>query len=437
MMAPAAHAATGNSDFSDGVSAFQAGHYDKALQAFNRAQKSGLDTSALWYNFGVSYYRLQRFTEAAAAFEKLINHKGMRQIAYYNLGLVAAMQDDVKAAEKWFSLSQQGGDGKISELSSTALRRLQTANTGRPEKPWQGYVKLRFARDDNVTRAHEDIDNTNRLIDSFTEVTATALYPLPGTRRDEFVLGGSGNVQEYNHETAYNFTLGRVFGHWDFPVTQWRTRIFLDTAKSRFGNESYLATLSGGIQSQYHAHGPLGRIRLRYRWSQIRSDNSKYDFLRGNTQQLLLLSRIYVDSARLQWDYTHEIQNRKDLALGDKINTPQDYRFYSYSPTRQQLRLFAKLPFNRAWTAELDLRYRISRYANAHQFNDSYRKLRRDARSTIELEVKRNFSRQWDVGISYQTLRNDSNINYNDGHKTTNYDYTRTVISLSSSYSFN
>src|SRR5688572_23158740 len=75
--------------FDDAVAAFRAGDYDAALRSFLVARHLGLDTPGLRYNLGVTYYRLQRYAEAQAAFEALSHDPLWSALAHYNLGLVA------------------------------------------------------------------------------------------------------------------------------------------------------------------------------------------------------------------------------------------------------------------------------------------------------------------------------------------------------------
>ncbi len=57
--------------FAAGTAAFADGRYEQALESFKAAEAAGLDTTALRYNLGVTYFKLKRYWEAWQQFEHL------------------------------------------------------------------------------------------------------------------------------------------------------------------------------------------------------------------------------------------------------------------------------------------------------------------------------------------------------------------------------
>ena len=63
--------------FRQGIVASKQGNHTEALTAFEQAKAKGLDSAALHYNLGVSYFRLGRYQEAEQAFLRLVDHTSL------------------------------------------------------------------------------------------------------------------------------------------------------------------------------------------------------------------------------------------------------------------------------------------------------------------------------------------------------------------------
>lgn len=89
-VAAAPGAARAESRFHQGMTAYQAGEFEAALDHFLQAQVSRPDDPRVLYNIGNAYYRLGEFDAAARHFEMAANAEGadpeLRQQALYNLG---------------------------------------------------------------------------------------------------------------------------------------------------------------------------------------------------------------------------------------------------------------------------------------------------------------------------------------------------------------
>jgi len=94
-------------DFDDGVQSFKEGNYGQALEHFKRAEKGGMKSAQLSYNLGSVYYRLKQFDLSKRCFEKLIPHKNLRHLAYYNLALIEHKLGHDKSAIELFEKSAQ------------------------------------------------------------------------------------------------------------------------------------------------------------------------------------------------------------------------------------------------------------------------------------------------------------------------------------------
>ena len=80
--------ASPSDDFDFGLQSFTEDNYGQALEHIKRAENGGMKSAQLSYNLGSVYYRLKQFELSKRCFEKLIPHKNLRHLAYYNLALI-------------------------------------------------------------------------------------------------------------------------------------------------------------------------------------------------------------------------------------------------------------------------------------------------------------------------------------------------------------
>ncbi|MDZ7645466.1 MAG: tetratricopeptide repeat protein [Woeseiaceae bacterium] len=123
--------------WSEGRSAFASGDYAAALDAFERAKSGNQSGPAVYYNIGVSQYRLQDYAAARRTFTLLDKRfPAMRPLAQYNLGLVALKLGRADVARRHFRSSYllAGDDPKLRALASTQLRRL--VDDSEPAAEW-------------------------------------------------------------------------------------------------------------------------------------------------------------------------------------------------------------------------------------------------------------------------------------------------------------
>lgn len=415
----AVHATPASNAFDLGVKAFKQANYAEALNFFEQAKKSGASHKNLQYNLAVCYYRLSRWQEAATTFRSLLEDPQMSQIARYNLGLIAARQDQLEQAKKWFRLAAKGKDVKIVSLSVTALKRLGvTTDTSVKHKYWSGLVSFGFGTDNNVSRANDDIITSTTVSDGFSELLASADYPLLGTREQGLRLGGSLYNQAYSNESSYNFAMYRLFSSWHQRLLGWNSRLTLGHSKSEFGSEPFQSKSSIGIRFQTRVGESKNLVRLRYRFNSINSDAKNYDYLEGDQHQLRISYHQRFGISRANTYYTYENNDRRDLVLRTT--------FYSYSPQRNTLRFKLDTHWSRKWSTQLDTRYRLSRYADAHILPGGFVRKRFDKRTQLKMSVTQKFNKHWRGYLEHQINNNNSNID--------RYDYQRSVSFLGLRY---
>jgi Ca-activated chloride channel family protein len=87
-------------DTSQGIKAFEAGEYEKALKHFVDAQLEMPDKSESLYNVANAYYKTGNFDAAVEHYEKVLeaDDQGLKQKALYNLGNAEFRRGNAKAA---------------------------------------------------------------------------------------------------------------------------------------------------------------------------------------------------------------------------------------------------------------------------------------------------------------------------------------------------
>src|SRR5690606_38902790 len=141
-------ASTSSDAFATGERAFAAQDYAAALAAFREAVAGGRDGPAVRYNIAVCLYRLERFIEAAQAFDELErNYPDMQPLAAYNLGLAETRRGRLAQARTAFERSLERGDERLRALALTMLERVGAPP---PASRWTRVFELGVGRDDNV-----------------------------------------------------------------------------------------------------------------------------------------------------------------------------------------------------------------------------------------------------------------------------------------------
>jgi len=116
--------ASPSDDFNAGMRSFTQGKYAQSLEYFKRAEKGGMKSAQLSYNLGSVYYRLNQFELSKRCFEKLIPHKNLRHLAYYNLALIEHKLGHDRSAIELFEKSAHTTDD--AELKALADKQINT-----------------------------------------------------------------------------------------------------------------------------------------------------------------------------------------------------------------------------------------------------------------------------------------------------------------------
>ncbi len=388
LLMPAAAMAGAGKDFSRGMSYFKHAKYAKAIQSFEQARKKGLKKPALYYNLGVSYFKTRNYDKAKYYFKQTLKFKNLKSLAEYNLGLVALKKKDKKSARKWFKRSQAGNNKKISGLSRRQLARLSpTRTTRRNQKKWYNSASISYGSNNNIKLVPTGIATDTS--DTFTELYASTSGILSGSYTDGISLNGFAYFMNYANVDAYDEKQARLGLYKSKKYAAWRTRIGAYYERSTFGSNPYQAVtgleLTGKRPLQKTSY-----LSLRYRYNNLSSLYSRYDYLQGSRQQF---RAEYLD---------YRASNAKRIYYEIETNNRQNLSTRNYSPTRHTLRAVYYYNLTKAWRISGEISYRYSKYQPTATQN------RQDDRLRAAVEAKYRLSKQWKINGRYQRTDNSS-----------------------------
>ncbi|MEJ2061070.1 MAG: tetratricopeptide repeat protein [Gammaproteobacteria bacterium] len=418
-----AFAATADQYFESGKAAFQRGEYRQAAQAFEQARQAGMDTAAVHYNLGVTYYRLEDYLRSEAEFQKVARYPKMTAIAHYNLGLVKLRQGDTEVARGYFRrVYAETDDAKLKELAARMLDRVDTTTRRAAGKRWIGAVFAGIGHDDNVTLENTNLGTGTGVSgksDNFLELFGTVNGVLHGKREDGLLLKASAFRDDYFDLNSYDFTLVNLGLFKTLPMGSWNGEFGGYTTFSHLGSKNYLRTLDLSAQGT-HYFSSRSRLRLRYRYHDISSLDSVYDYLAGYAHDFMAEGRWFFDSVQLRAYYRLDIENRNDYRTSTV--------FYSYSPTRNTVHADVTWLLPDRWSLNAGADYRNSRYADSNILSTGEVVRRDDDRVRATLRLTRQLTRRADAFLRYEYKDNHSNIAV--------YSYTSNVVMGGAEYLF-
>ncbi|HEB57559.1 MAG TPA: tetratricopeptide repeat protein [Gammaproteobacteria bacterium] len=388
LLLPAAAMASASKDFNRGISYFKHAQYDRAIQSFEQARKKGLKKPALYYNLGVSYFKTRNYDQASYYFKKILRFKKLRSLAEYNLGLVALKKNDHKSARKWFNKSRASNNPKISRLSERQLKRLSYKKLSRRSiKKWYSSASLSYGNNSNIKLVPAEIATDTS--DSFTELYASTSGILSGNYTDGISLNGFAYFINYANINAYDEKQARLGLYKSKKYAAWRTRIGAYYERSTFGSNPYQQVTGLEAKGKYKFQKSK-YISLRYRYNNIKSLYSPYDYLQGSRQQFRTEYLNYSASASKIIYYEMEVNNRQNLSTRN------------YSPTRHTLRAVYYYNLTKAWRIGGELSYRYSKYQPTATQN------RQDDRLRAAIAAKYRLNKHWKINGRYQRTDNSS-----------------------------
>jgi hypothetical protein len=291
----------GGALMAEGNELFRDGLHRAALLRYREANAAGLDTPLLHYNLGVTQYKLEHYSDAAASLERAAQDPALAPLALYNLGLTAHAQGEAQAAERWFRLALERAER--TELRAMAGRALQTLAAGTPavaqtrrarrivtprDQPvgeFNFLVVARIGQDDNIYRSpsqpYVDLAQAGQPLvtpvvqsGSFMPVDLLAEYVLFNEAGDTdfnftYVMNGDFYDSEFNNanEVSQRFEIGAdvVLGERDRHRRTLQSAFFLrDHKETNFDPDDGLDRDINGVDiSDRFSYGAAG-VRTEY-----------------------------------------------------------------------------------------------------------------------------------------------------------------------------
>ncbi len=407
LLTPAAAMAGASKDFERGTAYFKRAQYNKAIQSFEQARKKGLKKPALYYNLGVSYFKIRNYDRAEYYFRQTLKFKSLKSLAEYNLGLVALRKNDRKAAQKWFNRSRSSSNSKIATLSNRQLRKLSSKRSTRTTKKWYNYASLSYGYNNNIKLVPAEIATDTS--DSFTELYASTSGILSGNYSDGISLDAFAYFLNYTDVDSYDEKQARLGIYKSRKYTNWKTRVGGYYERSTFGNNPYQEILGLELKGKRRLQ-KTEHISLRYRYNDIRSLYSPYNYLQGWRQQFRAEYLDYTASDSKRIYYELELNDRENLVSRN------------YSPTRHKIQAVYRYNLSRNWRIGGEFSYRYSKYQPTATQDRQDDRLRAAVKATYRL------SKQWKINGSYQRTDNSSTDSL--------YSYTQNLYYVSISASF-
>lgn len=393
--------ATAESDYKLGVASYKAGDNVAAVVYFESAMKQGMDSIALQYNLASSYYKAGRYNDAKKYFKLLYQTEAMRDLAEYNLGLIAIKEKNGTLALQYFnSIANSGTDEKLIKLSKRHLSALS-----KTEDRWTSYLSLNYGYDDNISSVSGDsvLDRE----DTFYQLFASADLLITGRRVDGWIADASLVGIEYSETDTndeYHFTLGLRRA---MKLKDWYTSAHLGLSKSTYGGDDFQRIIKLDIIGQKPV-SKRQRIYLRYQAEDIRSDNVIYDYLAGWRQRARVEYRNYAQNNTKRIYYELELNNRGEVVTSTDT--------YEYSPTRHTIRGIYTHIIKKHWWLTGDLSYRISDFSPTPTID------REDNQWKLALSTDYYFDRTFKLTAKYQYTDNASTID--------RYAYDKSIIKV-------
>ena len=366
--------------FSLATEAFREGLFEQALSYFRAAEEAGMESHALHYNLGVTYYKLARYDEARQEFERLTTDPQNAPLAHYNLGRIALATGDNATARKQFKItSRTAQNEKLQILAADRLRELTTLPKARR---WSGYLYVAGGHDDNVTLDVDSEVQVEKVEDNFMELIWAATVQLSGTRENGLRLRSTGYFQNYFDADEYDFGNLRVGPEFDHSFGEWDTSLSGYVDWSIIDRDLFERILTMELEGSRKI-SPNIELGLEYRLGFVNAE-FPYEDLTGSQQQITAELRSQIFDAYTRFGYTLELNDRDNL----------DY------PTRHSVGLMLSWNLGDVWAVEAAGNFRYSDYKQSDRKDDRLRLSARISRTIL-----------WDVSAfgEYEFTRNDSN----------------------------
>ncbi|WP_231758704.1 tetratricopeptide repeat protein [Microbulbifer elongatus] len=403
--------------------AFKRGDYPQALTLFRQAEQGGDDSAKLKFNLGVTLFKLGRYAEASDYFWQLVAEPQWRDLAEYNLGLVARRQGDQVLAAKYFRrVSERAGSAKLQRLAALQLGSPVEAPAPR-SRPWLAMVSINGGQDGNPYAVKTELLGEDAVgEDSFFELFGWGQYRLAGTEDDGWRLQGYGFTRRYSELDSLN--LGSLSASFirDLRWNGWSLEAGSGVEWVTLGGER----VSQQLQLIGRAKRDFGATRVQLSViPAYYAGGENYSYLDGWRQRFSARARRETFGADWGVYYLYDTNDREDLQ-----QAAEDY--YSYSPVRHAFGSDLRWRFLSRWELRAGVEYLYSVYDGLNRVVD-------DGGNVLEYERESDRIKTW-VSTRYRLTPRFSLdgklLNIGNRENRALYDYDKTELSLGVSYVF-
>ena len=380
-----------------GIEAFEEGRYAQALAYFDRAAEQGPASTTLIYNRAVAHYRAGNLDEARQDFEALLEQGESKQLARYNLGLVALAADQRERAYRHFLQVTRADGGE--ELRH--LARLQLERLGEPADPvpaWQGLVSVSGGYEDNLNLASE---RTREVEDGFGELLVYGAGYLLGDASRGLRLSSVVTRRDYFSETDSGQQVARPALAVDWRLDDWRHSLVGDVEWAWLGDDR--VERRDRLQLKSRRNLDAGQLRGAAGFARIRA-GSAFPELDGR--------KAFIEAGyRHRWrgslsatlTYRHSRNDRDDL-LGESGS------FFSFSPVRHRVDLRVSGLEWAGWQVSPRVQYRFSRFRDEDRDQEGQSQGRRkEHRARVGGFIERPLNDRWHVFLLPEWELNNAN----------------------------
>jgi tetratricopeptide (TPR) repeat protein len=394
-------------DYNNGIEFYKRGEYTSAIASFKSAEKNGMESASLYYNLGSAYFKIKQYSASKHYYTLVKQYSDKRALAEFNLGMIALEQNEYEEALTHFRYAESNSsDNRIADAAKQTIASL----TG-TVKRWSAYAAASFGYDDNINVTPDNV--ALGLDDTFYNIYASTDLLILGKRKSGWLLNAAFFTIDYSDSDSFDqdfYTVGLRNEH---QTSSWNTTTQLKYGRSYFGGDDFQRFYKLDILGVRPLPGNA-RIILQYRFDELFSENSNYDYLEGWRQRAQIRYSRNTTSSNLQIYYEGELNNGGELVTS--------LYSYEYSPTRHTLGTRYTHKYSEKWHLTGDLAYRTSVFPASSTLD------RDDTRWTIDLLLEYRIDPTFVLKSDVKYIQNDSSVDV--------YTYDKTLITLGMSKLF-
>jgi len=395
----------------NGVAAYEAGEYKKALEYFTDAIRHGSTEPSLYYDIGVTHYKLKQYAEADEAFKKVAESPKWESLALYNRALIAYRTNQPELAEQLITasirLSQSPG---LTALNFSLRDRLE--NHVLAKSPWSELVYFGLGYNDNVVLSEAGATAISGKSDAFMDFIGKVkrTFSLKDSKKLDFVVQAS--ARNYTLLNEYD-QIGLRAG-FEKELRRPNSSVGLYVENDALGGKNF--ELIGSLEYKRALTGSKQNSpEFSYSLSNYSMQDSNYAYLGGVQHRIQLARTKKLEKGSLKTYLRTDYNDREDQVLsGD---------FYSYSPLRFGVGAVYTRNLSSREVLTGSLYLERSRFLDPdYRFATGVSKTREDGLVELRLSFAHVTPKRWVYRANY--VRTDNISNYSE------FAYSQNIVSF-------